>query len=106
MSKPKKSATKKITTRARSRVPGSMADQINTLESGKSVAVAERIPLDDSGAKSTIMDSLSRMRSAQAAYVSRITEDLDLREFKVESGTFLTDDKSAVIATVVVTRLD
>jgi hypothetical protein len=106
MSKPKKSATKKPVTRARSRVPGSMADQINTLEPGNSVAVAERIPLDHTQARGLVVDSLTRMRSAQAAYVSRITEDLDLREFKVESGTFLTDDKSAVIATVVVTRLD
>lgn len=100
-----KKAAKKTTRRNRPRVAGSMADQIDSLEPGQSVAVASRFDIFETGHGGGLNDQLTKMRSGQAAYVARITDELDVREFKVESGTFVTDDKTAVIGTVVITRM-
>lgn len=87
------------------RVAGSMADQIDRLEVNRSVAVAERFAVAKTDA-GHVLDALKRLRSGQGAYVARITDDLDTRTFKVESGTYLTDDKTGIIVSVVVTRLE
>lgn len=101
-----KKATKKTPNRRKGRrVPGSMADQINNLEVGQSVSVAERFQVGHhSGGSGDILEAAKRVRSGLAAYVARITDELDAREFKVEGGTFLTDDKSGIIVVAAVTR--
>ena len=97
----KKDSTKN---RAPQRVAGSVADQINNLAVNQSIATAERFEIEavDAGG---LLESLKKQRSGLAAYVARITEELDSREFKVEGGCYVTDDKSAIIATVTVTRI-
>lgn len=102
----KKKAAKKTARKPTPRVPGSMADQINSLPVGGSVAVAQRFDITEGGHEGGLPDALARMRGGQAAYVARIKDELDVREFKVESGTFVTDDKSAVMGVVVVTRVE
>lgn len=87
------------------RVAGSMADQIDRLDVGHSVAIAERAAVNATDA-AHVLDALRRMRSGQGAYVARITDELDTRTFKVESGTYLTDDKTGIIVSVVVTRME
>jgi hypothetical protein len=104
MSKAAKKA--KAAPRQHQRQPGSMADQIDRLAIGQSVAVAERFQVGKASTTAThILDALKKMRSGQAAYVARITDDLDTREFAVESGTFITEDKTAMVAVVTVTRV-
>lgn len=105
----KKAAAKKpAATLQRRRVPGSMADQIDQLEVGQSVAVAERVGVGNAKwcNSDTILDTCKRLRSGLAAYVGRITQELDARMFKVESGTFISDDKTGILVTAVVTRME
>lgn len=102
----KKEPAKKKPAAVQRRQPGSMADRINSLEVGQSVSVAERIPFEGTYSGGDVREALNKMRSGMGAYVGRITEDLDARVFKIESGCFLTDDKMAVIAAVAVTRVE
>jgi hypothetical protein len=99
----KKAAAKK-TAPPRNRIAGSMADQIDRLEVDRSVAVAGRFDVEHADAGG-ILTELKTLRSGLAAYVARVTDDLDTREYKVEGGTFLTDDKSAILCCAVVTRI-
>ena len=101
----KKKVAKKTNVRNSRRVPGSMSDRINTLEVGQSVAVSERIPYQSPYGGGGVCETLTKLRSSMGAYVARITEELDAREFVIESGAYLTDSKEAVIACVNVTRL-
>jgi hypothetical protein len=100
----KKAAAKK-TAPPRNRIAGSMADQIDRLEVNRSVSVATRFAVNVAMDPAAILDELKGLRSGLAAYVARVTDDLDTREYKVEGGTFLTDDKSAFICTAAVTRI-
>ena len=103
----KKKATKTAKKRTSRRVPGSMADQINSLEVGQAVSTAERFPVGHHSAGSAdILEACKRNRSNLATYVARITDELDAREFKIESGTFLSDDKSGINVVAVVTRVE
>lgn len=88
------------------RQPGSMSEQIDTLEVGRSIAVAERHALNGMTDCTDIQESLKRQRSNMASYVARITREKDDRSFRVESGCYMTDDKVAIIACVTITRLD
>jgi hypothetical protein len=107
MATTKKAATKKTNSNKGTRVSGSLADQIDRLPLGSSVAQAERIRLDKiDDISDLITDSLKKLRSGMAAYVARVVDgDLDTREYKTESGTYVTDDKTAVVVTVTVTRM-
>jgi hypothetical protein len=104
----KKKPAKKTSTKPARRVPGSMADQINNLEVGGSVATSERFDLEqpDLLSAADLLNSLKKMRNTLAAYVARITEELDARVFKVESGSFITEDKTAILVIATVSRLD
>lgn len=103
----KKTAAKKATKRVSRRVPGSMADQINNLEVGQSVSTAERFMVGHHSAGSDdILEACKRNRSNLATYVARITDELDARQFKIESGTFLSDDKTGINVVAVVTRVE
>lgn len=104
-------ATKKAAAAAKPptprRRPGSLAEQIDHLEAGQSIALSERLVIsDESTNDEAIKGAGQRVRSALTSYVSRVVDpDLDDREFVVESGSFLTDSKTAIIVNATVTRL-
>lgn len=102
-----KKAAKKANSNKGTRVAGSMADQIDRLEVGKTIAVAERLEIGAAGTdEEGIKTALHKLRSGMAAYVVRVVDgDLDTREFKTESGTYLTDDKTAIVVSCTTTRL-
>jgi hypothetical protein len=101
----KKKPAKKSSHAPSRRVPGSMADQINNLEAGQSIATSQRFEIEtvDAGG---LLESLKTMRNTLAAYVARIREELDSRVFKVESGSFITEDKTAILVVATVSRID
>jgi len=105
----KKTVTAVRVRRPRGRAAGGMAEQIDNLEPGQSLSLSTRFSLADSSSTSDdIKAALNSMRGSLGTYLSRIQADndgLDMREYRSESGCFLTDDKSAVIATVALTRL-
>lgn len=105
MATAKKTAAKKVSANKGKRISGSMSDQIDNLAVGQCVAVAERHDIDGQNGSTVVTESLKKLRSGMSAYVTRITDDLDTREFKTESGTYLTDDKTGIIASVTVTRM-
>ena len=76
--------------------------QLRSLARGQSLARAERFEIDEPPA-SGINDVLMKMRRGINAAVSRIRESTG-SNFRVESGVMLTDDNSAMIAVVTVTR--
>lgn len=87
---------------------GSMSDQIDKLKIGQSVAVAQRFLMGEMlDPEFEIKDALHKHRSNLAAYVVRVKADeLDTRNFRVEGGTYLTDDKTAIIVSVTCTRVE
>jgi hypothetical protein len=87
------------------KVQGSMSDQIDRLDINESVAVAKRLALDGMTDSDDVLGHLSRLRTNQASYIQRVKDDIDTRQFKIEGGTFITDDKSALIVSVVITRI-
>lgn len=100
-------ATKTI--KRRGRAAGSMAEQIDRLEAGESVSLSKRFEIaNHAHGAEEIKTELNSMRGTLGSYVSRVMQDgdgLDMREYRTESGCFITDDKTAVIASVVLTRL-
>lgn len=105
----KKSTAKKAATSVptRRRVTGSITDQIDRLEVGESVSRSRRIPLDgsDEDTGETIKAALTALRSHASADMSRaIDDEFDTREFVTESGAYLVDSKSAIVATATITR--
>lgn len=101
----KKNAAKKAPTMRNVRTPGSITDIINSLEVGRSVSCAERLPLDGMTDSDDVQNALKRQRSNMSSYVTRVTGGVDVRDFRVESAATMTDDKSAILAVVVVTRI-
>lgn len=99
-----KKATKKKAPTSR-RVVGSMAERIDTLEVDQSIAVSERFEIATLQNHGDLLESLRLQRTTLAAYLGRINDGLDTREFKVESGVILTDDKTAMHCVAIVTRL-
>lgn len=91
--------------RPRNRVTGSLADQINGLNVGDSVSVSRRFPLDGLLDRDAILPVMNTTRTLMCANAERAMDEVDARDFKVESGLFITDDKSAIMGTVVVTRI-
>lgn len=98
-------ATKKKASTASRRVVGSMAERIDTLELDQSIAVSERFAVSAVQNHGDLLESLRQQRTTLAAYLGRINDGLDTREFKVESGVILTDDKTAMHCVAIVTRL-
>lgn len=96
--------------RPRGRVAGSMTEQVNTLEIGQSVSLARRFDISDRGTdEESIKAELESMRGTLGSIRNRVHDDddgLDMRTFKTESGVFVSDDKTAIIAAVVLTRID
>lgn len=93
----------------RGRATGSMAEQIDRLAAGESVSMSKRFEIgspEHDGEE--IKAELNSMRGTLGSYVSRVMQDgdgLDMREYRTESGAFLTDDKTGVIVSVVLTRM-
>lgn len=93
----------------RGTTPGSITDQLNNLQIGQSVSFSQRFPVGVATEHDgDIKESLTRMRATAGGYVHRLKgmDDLDMREFRVESGAFVTDDKLAIVATVAVSRVE
>lgn len=108
MSKKQVVATKTI--KRRGRATGSMADQIDRLGPGESVSLSKRFAINNGVnglAADEIKDEINSMRGTLGSYVSRVMQDddLDLREYRTESGSFLTDDKTGIMVCVVLTRM-
>ena len=106
---PSKTPKKPASQSRRGRPAGSLAEQIDRLQPGDSVSQSKRIPLDDGphDTAEAIKQATSAMRGVLGAYVSRIMAEgdgLDMREYRTESGNFVTDDKTAIIVSVVLTR--
>lgn len=102
----RKTANRTRASYAKPRVAGSLADQINNMAVGDCLAVAaKRYPLIHGIGPVELVEDLKAMRNTLGVTVVRITDELDAREFKTESGSYLTDDKTALIASVVVTRM-
>lgn len=95
--------------RPRGRAAGSMAEQIDNLEPGQTISLSTRFAVGSHTAGGDdIKAALNSMRGSLGTYLSRVQADndgLDMREYRSESGCFLTDDKTAIIATVALTRL-
>lgn len=100
-------ATKTI--KRRGRATGSMADQIDRLQAGESVSLSKRFDIGNHAhAGDDIKTEINSMRGTLGSYVSRVMQDgdgLDMREYRTESGAFVTDDKTGVIVSVVLTRM-
>jgi hypothetical protein len=88
---------------SKARNEASLAEQITDLPIGESIAKCLRFPMADL-AEDGIKDGLAKLRSGLNQTVSRIRKRTG-QEYRVESGTMLTDDQEAIIATVCVTRM-
>ncbi len=101
----------RVTTRGRKKgfTTGSLAEQIDRMGVGEAVSLAQRFALDDDETSAgEIKAALNNMRSQLCAYATRVAEmnaGLDDRVFKTESGTFVVDDKSAIVICVAMTRV-
>jgi hypothetical protein len=80
-----------------------LADQITNLAVGESLSKSQRFTMAEV-AEEGIKDALGKMRNMLNQAVSRIRKKSGLA-LRVESGTMLTDDQEAIIATVCVTRI-
>lgn len=78
--------------------------QVRGLNIGECVAKAERFELGTRKA-GEVGESLQKLRRTVNAAVSRI-RDKTGNNFRVESGSFVTDDLNAALAVVTVTRVD
>lgn len=95
----------------RGRVTGSTTEQIDRLQPGESISVCQRYDLGaeyEEGIDTAIKTNAVTMRSTLGSYVQRVMADgdgLDMREYRTESGTFVTDDKTAIMLVVALTRI-
>lgn len=85
------------------RADQSLADQIADLPLGESLSRSQRFPIAEV-AEEGIKEGVAKLRAALNQTVSRVRKRTG-QEYRVESGTLLTDDQEAIIATVCVTRL-
>ena len=96
--------------RRRGRPAGSMTDQVDRLQIGESVSLGQRFELGgpEGADPEEIKHALVVMRAKLHTYANRAIseDDLDIRRYRTESGTFLTDDKSAIVAVAVLTRVE
>lgn len=88
---------------SKAKTEASLAEQITDLPVGESIAKCQRFPMSDVR-EDGIKEGLGKLRSGLNQTVSRIRKRTG-QEYRVESGTMLTDDQEAIIATVCVTRM-
>lgn len=93
----------------RGRTIGSMAEQIERLEPGESVSSSKRFDVANHAHGSDVIKAeINSLRGSLGSYVSRVMQDddgLGLKEYRTESGVFITDDKTGIIVSVVLTRM-
>jgi hypothetical protein len=106
MAAKKNSKTKTDARKNRPRVPGSMAERIDSLKVGESVSESERFEFDEHNLSDNMLEAGKKMRNNLAAYVARIRDELDTREFIVESGAYVVESKKAIIVNATVTRTE
>jgi hypothetical protein len=87
------------------RANGSISDRIERLKVGESMSEAHRLALDGLTDGADLVEQLHRVRTNQASYVGRVKSANPAREFKTESGTFVSDGKDALLVCVVTTRM-
>lgn len=96
--------------RRRGRITGSMTEQIDRMQIGESLSLCQRFEIGgpEGAGPEEIKQGLVLMRARLHTYASRVVseDDLDVRRYRTESGTFLTDDKSAVVAVAMLTRVE
>lgn len=81
----------------------SLTDQIRNLPPGESLSRCQRFPMAEL-TEDGVKEGLNILRSGLNQTVSRVRKRTG-QEYRVESGTLLTDDQEAIIAVVCVTRL-
>lgn len=86
----------------RIRIPA-FAELVRALRPDESMSRTQRLPLNDDEPTDG-KEALARLRNQVNQAVSKARRD-DGSNFKVESGAFITDDYTAMIVTVAVTRL-
>ena len=95
--------------RPRGLLSGSLAEQVDALAPGQTISLSHRFEAGGDGTTSaSIKAALNSMRGTLGTYLSRVQSyngGVDAREYRSESGCFLTDDKTAIVATVALTRL-
>lgn len=105
----KKTVTAVKVIKRRGRATGSMAEQIDRLGVNESVSLSKRFDIGNHAhAGEDIKTEINSMRGTLGSYVSRVMQDgdgLDMREYRTESGAFITDDKTGIVVSVVLTRM-
>jgi hypothetical protein len=106
---PGKKTVKTANQPRRGRVTGSTTEQIDRLQPGESISVTQRFEVGNPAhGGDDIKAAAVTMRSTLGSYVQRVMADgdgLDMREYRTESGTFVTDDKTGIMLVVVLTRI-
>lgn len=82
----------------------SFTSQVKDLAVGSTVSRSDRVPVGHKSAKE-LPDLLSRLRNTVNQAVNRAKKKDDGSDFRVESGVFITDDRSHIILTVAVTKI-
>lgn len=85
------------------RTEATLAEQVTDLPHGESLAKCQRFAIADL-TEDGVKEGLGKLRSTINQAVSRVRKRTG-QEYRVESGTMLTDDQEAIIATVCVTRM-
>ena len=77
---------------------------VKYLAIGESAARAIRVPISSPNAEVEMRDAIVQLQTSTNAMVSRLRTKTG-SEFRVDTGSYVTNDKSAVIANVCVTRI-
>lgn len=105
----KKTVVATKTIKRRGRAAGSMAEQIDRMQPGESTSLSKRFDIaNQAHGGEEIKEAINSMRGTLGSYVSRVMQDgdgLDMREYRSESGVFVTDDKTGIMVTVALTRM-
>ena len=78
---------------------------VRSLAEGESTSRTKRVPVAGKEARD-LNGVLAKLRNVVNQAVSKVRKEIDGSNFRVESGICLTDDKSAHLCVVSVTRFD
>lgn len=82
----------------------SMASLLRCLKEGETFSRVRRVDVGGEEA-CDLTGAIAKLRNQINQGVSKLRKELDDRDFRVESGICLTDDKTAHLVTVAVTRI-
>lgn len=86
------------------RPKGSFAEQLDNLEAGQSIALAKRLAFDEFFDPEVIETWFDETRATVSSYLHRLRKDASSAEFANESFTAINGERTAVIASIVITR--